>query len=378
MTATTPTDGWAPAAHPVLAFLGQVDEDLDKLVDTPIWAMSQSDLRAALVLATKVESRVAELGMRLAVGADEADLKAGNASASTGAWWASETQLTKQVAVRRFKTAQALDGDRSRVREALAAGDLLLDQAGVIVRAVEALTSGVAKDLVDAETVATAEEKLLELAKVHDAKALTVLGRRILDVVAPEIGEAHEARVLDAEERLAEEGIRLTIREDERGRLQGRFTIPSMSGAMFKKHLMALASPAGKKIEGDRSESFSPKRMGQAFVAYIERYPVAKLPTSGGLAATMAITVSHDTLVSALGAARLDTGQHISPALARMAACEAGILPVVMGGKSEVLDVGRKRRSHTRAMRIRTRAWQGRAAGAGDTSAPARRAARSP
>ena len=132
-----------------------------------------------------------------------------------------------------------------------------------------------------------------------------------------------------------------------------------MPGAMFKKHLMALASPVGKKVEGERSESFSPKRMGQAFVAYIERYPTAQLPTSGGLAATMAITVSHETLISALGAARLDTGQHISPALARMAACEAGILPVVMGGRSEVLDVGRKKRFHTRAMRIALTVQQG-------------------
>ena len=31
---------------------------------------------------------------------------------------------------------------------------------------------------------------MLELAKVHDAKALQVLGRRILDIVAPEVGEA--------------------------------------------------------------------------------------------------------------------------------------------------------------------------------------------
>jgi hypothetical protein len=188
MTSTTTNDGWAPGAHPVVAFLEQVHEGLDKLVDSPIWALSPDDLKRALLLATKAESR------------------------------------------------------------------------------------------------------LLELAKVHDAKALTVLGRRILDVVAPEVSEAQEARVLDAEERAAEEDVRLTVREDERGRLVGRFA----------------------------------------------------------------------TLLTALGSARLDTGQHISPVLARMAACEAGILPVVMGGKSQVLDVGRKRRFHTKAMRIALVVQQGR------------------
>ncbi|MCW2850677.1 MAG: hypothetical protein JWM84_341, partial [Nocardioides sp.] len=42
----------------------------------------------------------------------------------------------------------------------------------------------------------------------------------------------------------------------------------------------------------------------------------------------------------------------ISPGLARKMACQAGIIPIVLGGKSEVLDVGRKRRLHTKAQRI--------------------------
>ena len=33
-------------------------------------------------------------------------------------------------------------------------------------------------------------------------------------------------------------------------------------------------------------------------------------------------------------------------------ACEAGVIPMVLGGKSEVLDVGRRRRFHTRAQRL--------------------------
>ena len=35
-------------------------------------------------------------------------------------------------------------------------------------------------------------------------KALRILGKRILEVIAPEVGEAHEAKVLEAEEREAE------------------------------------------------------------------------------------------------------------------------------------------------------------------------------
>ena len=52
------------------------------------------------------------------------------------------------------------------------------------------------------------------------------------------------------------------------------------------------------------------------------------------------------------GVCTLDTGGRISAAEARRLACTAGIIPVVLGGKSQVLDVGRKRRLHNETMRI--------------------------
>ncbi len=51
----------------------------------------------------------------------------------------------------------------------------------MIIDAVEALPA----DRVDPETIAEAEAQLIADARDHDAKALRVLGRRILDVVAP-------------------------------------------------------------------------------------------------------------------------------------------------------------------------------------------------
>jgi hypothetical protein len=92
--------------------------------------------------------------------------------------------------------------------------------------------------------------------------------------------------------------------------------------------------------------------MGRAFAEYIQRYPVDQLPNSGGLTATVVVTMDLDTLTGGLQAAQLDTGEHISPGLARKLACEAGIIPAVLGGPSEVLDIGRKTRFHTGPMRI--------------------------
>ena len=59
-----------------------------------------------------------------------------------------------------------------------------------------------------------------------------------------------------------------------------------------------------------------------------------------------------ETLMGGLKAAHLDTGETICPGQARRLACEAGIIPAVLDGKSQVLDLGRKNRFTTEAQRI--------------------------
>ena len=55
-----------------------------------------------------------------------------------------------------------------------------------------------------------------------------------------------------------------------------------------------------------------------------------------------------DSLMGGLKAARSTPASGISAGTARRLACEAGIIPAVLGGKSQVLDLGRKRRSTTK------------------------------
>ena len=59
-----------------------------------------------------------------------------------------------------------------------------------------------------------------------------------------------------------------------------------------------------------------------------------------------------DKLQAGLGAGVLDDGGRISATEVRRLACEAGIIPAVLGGKSQPLDLGRKRRFHTETQRI--------------------------
>ena len=106
---------------------------------------------------------------------------------------------------------------------------------------------------------------------------------------------------------------------------------------------LALAAPKHRASQGPLGERRpTPERLGQAFTELIQRYPTKRLPKAGGLNATVVVLMPLDTLMGGLKAAQLDTGEPISPGQARRLACEAGIIPAVLGGKSQVLDLGRK------------------------------------
>ena len=77
------------------------------------------------------------------------------------------------------------------------------------------------------------------------------------------------------------------------------------------------------------------------------------LPTDGHAAngTTLLITMDLDALQSGLGAARLETGDHLSAGEARRLACNAGLVPAVLGTASAPLDLGRETRLHTKAQR---------------------------
>jgi hypothetical protein len=302
--------------------------------------MSQEEAALALVEETRLNARLAALTLKTAAQADRTEVGASHGATSSAVWLANTTKMTQRDAAALTKLGKALEA-HPPLEEALSRGDILLDQARVIVEAVDALPDDIGL------TIKTqARDHLLDQAAHFDAKALRVLGHRVLEVVAPEIGEAEEARQLEAQERKAQAKARITMHDDGHGITHGRFAIPTHEADKLRKPLHALAAP---KAGGEGS---TPHGMGVAFIDYINRYPTNKLPQAGGMDATVVVTMSLETLMGGLKAAQLDTGTRISPGLARRMACEAGVIPVVLGGKSEILEVGRKRRLHTKAQRI--------------------------
>jgi hypothetical protein len=329
--------------HRVTSAVADARTSLASVNDVPLWSMDPDETTATIDQLASLAAQVAELQTRLLSHADRAELPSVTGAASTANWHAHRTRTTRPAAHRMMRLAQGLE-THDLTRTALAAGRIHVDQADVILRAFGELPA----DL-DPELLTGAEAHLVEQAAQFDPKALKVLGRRILEVIDPDAADAHEAKLLEKEERDAQAATRLTVWDDGHGKLHGRFTIDSgLSGAIFKKALFAFAAPKHQASKGPLGERLpTPERLGQAFVEMIRRYPAKKLPKAGGLNATVVVLMSLETLMGDLRAAHLDTGETISPGAARRLACEAGIIPAVLDGKSQVLDLGRKKRFYS-------------------------------
>ncbi len=325
----------------------------------PLFGLRDAEVLELCQQLTSLASTLTALDGAALAQAESRDAAAEMGATSTANWLAHETKLTRKEAHRRVALARDLE-EFPATAGALAAGEVVVEQAGVICQAVARLDK-IPADLVadrelDLAALKThAESHLLAEAEDHDANELRILGRHLLDVVAPEVAEEHERRLLEQEEERARAKTRLTMTEDGQGCVHGRFTLPALQASMLKKALLALAAPKHQAaVDGTAPVPGRPsaERMGQAFAEYVERYPADRIPDAGGVPASLVITMDLEKLLQGLGAGVLDDGGRISATEARRLACEAGIIPAVLGGKGQPLDVGRKKRFHTVAQRI--------------------------
>jgi hypothetical protein len=342
-----------------MAVLGQ-QHPLDKVVEKLSGALDDGHAASLIGLdqaatanllrgLAQVSSRLDALTATVLAHATQVRVEETNGATTTATWWADATNRNRATAHRDVKLAVALS-KFTVLAEALAEGRVNTEQAHAIARALADLETDGPDDL-DPEIVTQAEKHLLDCADGFDAKHLKVLGRHVLTVVAPEVGEAHEAKLLEDEERRAAERTRLTFASDGHGMVHGRFSIPTLHGAMLAKAIQALTWAKQDPAEVRQTRP-TPVAAGAAFTELLERIDAKDLPTVGGVGATVVVTMTIDSLMGGLAAAALDTGEVISASAARRLACEAGVIPMVLGGQSEVLDIGRRRRFHTKAQRL--------------------------
>ena len=351
--------------HPFDALVSDVRAAVQSHGSAPAWTVAPSRIPTLLEELVEAQNALDCVRLRLLREADRHQLGEAAGHTSTATWWAARARVTRPAAHRELRLAESLDETvHETTADALALGMVSAEQAAVITHAVDQLPV----DLVGPALRRRAETDLVALAEHHDPKELRLLGRRILEVQAPDIAEEVERKRLEREEQHARETARFTMSPDGEGSMLGRFKIPVLAGQMLAKHLAAIAAPKHQRAtqnpqgpEGPEGETqhdphqprvSRPLKLGQAFAEYIQTR--AGAPKAGGMAATVVVTMTMTDLLgtSQSPATLLDTGERITAGEARRLACEAGIIPAVLGTPSQVLDLGRKTRFHTEPQRI--------------------------
>jgi hypothetical protein len=303
------------------------------------------------------------IALRLALSSEAEQRQAHHSTADTGtdAWLAQHTGHPRATAASDLWLARSLNSTYAATREAFAAGQLRLDQVRVILSAAAKAPAGATPN-----QIREAEETLVGHAtgatsrtgRPIDARRLRQVARRMFETISVEVAHQHESDLLQAEERRAARETWFSLNDNGDATWSGRFMIPELHGNLLRNALQRLTAPRrlarhrGVVVEDDTLPGEgglnTTEWFGHGLCELIEHLPTA---AHTGTTTEVVVTMDLDSLLTGIGVARLDTGVHISAGNARRLACEAGLVPLVLNGKSVPLDLGRRRRLHNRHQR---------------------------
>jgi hypothetical protein len=248
---------------------------------------------------------------------------------STVAWL--RNRLHDGAATAKVKSSVAL-ARLPRVAAAFAAGDLTDGHVEVIAR--------VARDISDAALAGGAEELLVAEARRRAPTAFAPVAERIRDTLDPEAAERRRLK------RLTERWLQVDRTFDGAVSVSGM--LDPDAGELLITTLSALIPPPTPN--DDRTGA---QRRADALLDLC-RLAANHTPVAGGEKPQVMVTVDLATLRNQLSldpagalsvGATLGSGWSIGLDTARRLACDAKVIPLVLGGPSEPLDVGRLTRS---------------------------------
>ena len=112
-----------------------------------------------------------------------------------------------------------------------------------------------------------------------------------------------------------------------------------------------LSAPNPCEANGGRDPRPADRRRADALVELCRRATAAGSNAPTTAKAQIVVTIDYDRLLAAVrGSGTTLTGAVLSPQSIRELACDAGIIPIVLGSQSQPLDVGRTKRLVTPAL----------------------------
>ncbi len=345
--------------------LAAAAEGLDQLAGAELWGLSGGELTGAVLELHRLECRVQAEKLRLVAEVDVRGAAVELGAPSTASWLTWGLRMHPGAAKRAVRDARALHTDPAGplvpmavdeadedpaqpgrlavTRAAFASGSLSGEQVSEIVTALDDLPVEV-----DRETRARGEVFLVDQARTQGPHQLAKLAKRLLHTLDPARGDR-----LELLERAQSAGQGLTITKKSRGGFRLRGELDDELGATLLTALDPLAAPR-PATDGTPDPRSVPARYADALADLLQiALSSGKMPTSGGARPTVVVTVDLATLRRELGTAagELRWAGPISAEAARRLACDAGIVPAVLGAAGEPLDVGRLSYPVTAAIR---------------------------
>lgn len=310
-----------------------------------VWSLSDTELFAELSHIFAQEQVLAARRLALVREVDGRGLATRHGATSVVAWLRDVLRVSPHAARRMLDLARALDSKACLTSEALADGVINVEQAEVIARAVANLAGHV-----DPEIAVSAERRLISDAAVFEPQSLAKLATRILDHVAPEIAEEHLRQHLERAEQRAEMERFFALTPDGTGKVRLSGCLPTEAAAIVNAALDPLCAP---RVDADLLDPRTPGQRRADALVDVCRLALAsgELPDNGGDRPQLTVTMPLGNLVNRIGAGMLDDGQSLSPETVRRIACDAAIIPAVLGGQGQLLDLGRERRLFTGPIR---------------------------
>jgi hypothetical protein len=180
---------------------------------------------------------------------------------------------------------------------------------------------------------AGAEAQLAAKADVYTPSELQAWGAALVEALDQDGEEPDDRPSVGVNE------LHLTRSPSGGGKIKGRFD----DAAMFDA-IAAVVDAKAKPLAGDDDRPVG-QRQAEALAdvcGYVlDHAPSAVLPECGGRRPHVSVLVRLEDLQNRARAACLDFGGTVSPESLRMLCCDAAVIPIVLNGKGQPLDVGR-------------------------------------
>lgn len=350
-----------PRSHPVLDALRALESALDQLDPAQLWSLGDSEVRTARAAMETADARLtaARWATTREIHDRGAALAAG--ATSTTAWLIGALRQHPSEAAREVRLARALTpAALPATTTALAAGHISPAAATVLADTDHALAR-----FATPTQRAQAEQSLTHHARTLNPHQLAVAALHLRTLLDPEHGTRLER---DEQHQIAHRQFRIHRNPDGSAHLGGY--LDKEAAALLTTALDPLTKPhphtttaAGPR----RDHRCHARRQGDALIELARiALRADQLPQQAGQPVQLLVAIhlhdlqqhTHPT-TAPTHPATLHDGLPLSVAAARRLACDAQLIPAVLGTNSEVLDLGRATRLITpplrRALELRDR-----------------------